>query len=135
MKRQKIRKGEMLMNNLENIELYANIHGKYRARHWVDMKCRQHFMEFGGYVFIGDIGTGIWTLYGGDKVSGILRRFETEKFTENDYGYKEFGIRYNVQMLISLDGGKSWSYGGTGRFCKSEEEVRDYIGGFANERD
>lgn len=66
---------------------------------------------------------------------GVLRRFETEKFTENDYGYKEFGIRYNVQMLISLDGGKSWSYGGTGRFCKSEEEVRDYIGGFANERD
>ena len=60
----------------------------------------------------------------------MKRRFEIEKVKEVDYAYTELGIRYNVQMWISFDGGKRWCYSGTGRYCKSMEEAQEYIKSF-----
>ena len=34
---------------------------------------------------------------------------------------------FNVQVLISVDGGKNFYYCGIGKFCKTEEEAAEYI--------
>lgn len=35
--------------------------------------------------------------------------------------------KYNVQVLTSVDNGKTYWYAGNGRFCNTLEEVKDYI--------
>ena len=37
------------------------------------------------------------------------------------------GIRYNVRVLTSVDGGHSWWYAGVGRFCHNLTEAFKYI--------
>lgn len=37
-----------------------------------------------------------------------------------------FGFAYNVQIWVSVDGGKTFGYAGNGRFCRTLEEAREY---------
>ena len=43
------------------------------------------------------------------------------------------GYNFNVQVLISVDGGKSFYYCGIGKFCKTEEEAAEYIAQYKKE--
>ena len=43
------------------------------------------------------------------------------------------GYNFNVQVLISVDGGKNFYYCGIGKFCKSEEEAAEYIAQYKKE--
>ena len=35
-------------------------------------------------------------------------------------------INYNVQVLTSIDGGKSYHYSGEGRFCQTLEQAAEW---------
>lgn len=37
------------------------------------------------------------------------------------------GYNFNVQVWISVDGGKTFCYCGIGKFCKTEDEAVEYI--------
>lgn len=43
------------------------------------------------------------------------------------------GYNFNVQVLISVDGGKNFYYCGIGKFCKTEEEAAEYIAQYKKE--
>ena len=49
------------------------------------------------------------------------------KIIVNDNPNHPLGYRYNVQIWNSVDGGKSFYYCGIGRFCKTMDEVHNYI--------
>ena len=55
-------------------------------------------------------------------------RYEITDVTEetNPYAF-EIGMRYNLQIWVSYNKGKTWNYCGVGRFCKDMEEVNEYI--------
>ena len=53
----------------------------------------------------------------------INRKYNIEKTSfpiDGEYNY-------NVQVLISVDGGKNYYYTGIGRFVKTKKEARQYI--------
>ena len=37
---------------------------------------------------------------------------------------------YDAKILRSVDGGKTWWYAGTGKFCKTEKEAQEYINNY-----
>ena len=37
------------------------------------------------------------------------------------------GYKFNVQVLISVDGGENFYYCGIGKFCKTEQETAEFI--------
>lgn len=43
------------------------------------------------------------------------------------------GYKFNVQVLISVDGGENFYYCGIGTFCKTEEEATEYIAQYKKE--
>ncbi len=49
------------------------------------------------------------------------------KFMVSEYENHPYGFKYNVQLWHSTDNGSSWNYCGVGRFCKTMEEVINYI--------
>lgn len=58
----------------------------------------------------------------------IQRRYNVEKLSFPVDGYE-----YNVQVLLSIDGGKNFYYCGIGKFCKTEQECQDFIGKYEAE--
>lgn len=43
------------------------------------------------------------------------------------------GYKFNVQVLISVDGGENFYHCGIGKFCKTEEEAMEYIAQYKKE--
>ena len=52
----------------------------------------------------------------------VLHRYITERLH-----FPVDGYMYNVQRWSSVDGGKNFYYCGYGKYCKTEEEAREYI--------
>ena len=52
----------------------------------------------------------------------MIKRYKVSKlaFPISDY-------KYNVQVLMSVDGGRNFYYCGIGRYCKSKEEALIYV--------
>lgn len=48
----------------------------------------------------------------------VLYEYETEELIPPKYGH-----RYNVREKISIDGGKTYYYTGTGYYCKTLQEA------------
>lgn len=53
----------------------------------------------------------------------VYRKYNIEKTSFPIDG----AYNYNVQVLISVDGGKNYYYTGIGRFVKTKKEARYYI--------
>lgn len=53
------------------------------------------------------------------KNNYILKKYQVEYRPYDEY-------LYNVQILTSLDRGKTYVYAGNGRFCKNKEELEIY---------
>lgn len=55
----------------------------------------------------------------------IQRKIEVSKTSE--FTAMETGCKFDCKLLTSVDYGKTFWYCGYGRFCKTEEEVINYI--------
>lgn len=55
-------------------------------------------------------------------LSSTMRKYRIERPS-----YPFDGYRYNVQVLVSTDYGRTFCYCGIGRFCKTANEALDYI--------
>ena len=42
------------------------------------------------------------------------------------YSFPVDGYKWNAQVLTSIDNGKTWYYGGNGKFYKTRKEARDF---------
>lgn len=49
------------------------------------------------------------------------------KFDIKELHFPVDGYLYDVQVLVSVDGGKSYYYCGNGKFCKTLAEAQAYI--------
>ena len=49
------------------------------------------------------------------------------KIIVNEVENHPLGYRYNIQIWNSIDNGKTFHYCGSGKFCKTMEEVHNYI--------
>lgn len=49
------------------------------------------------------------------------------KYTIERLAFPIDGYNFDVQVLISVDGGERFGYCGIGKFCKTEKEAAEYI--------
>ena len=55
------------------------------------------------------------------------------KTTINKLAFPVDGYQYNVQIWISVDGGKRYAFCGLGKFFKTEQEAQEYAAGIKEE--
>lgn len=58
----------------------------------------------------------------------IKRKYRIEKTSFPIDGV----YNYNVQVLISIDGGNNYYYSGIGKFCKTRKDAKKYIQEYEN---
>ncbi len=58
----------------------------------------------------------------GDGKVTVMRKYRIEKLA-----FPVDGYLYNVQMLTCVDGGQNYYYCGIGKYCKTEQEAKEYI--------